>query len=51
LGLIFDVHPSLAEFQAANSPARPLSKLRKNEQDEILVALANRIAELVRESK
>jgi hypothetical protein len=46
---LFDMHPSLAEFQAVNDPTRPLSKLRKNEQDEMLVALANRIAELVKE--
>jgi hypothetical protein len=46
---LFNSHKSLAEFQAVNSPTTPLSKLRKNKQQEILVALANRIAELVRE--
>ena len=40
-------HKKLSEFQAINDPKKPLSKLTENEQDEILVDMANRIAELM----
>jgi internalin A len=48
---LFDSHKSLAEFQAVNSTTKPLSKLTKSKQDEMLVALARRIAELVSEGE
>lgn len=38
---------SLSEFQAINDPSKPLSKLTESEQDEILVRLAERIAEIL----
>lgn len=44
---LFNWHKKLAEFQAVNNPAKPLSKLTENEQDEILVRLADRVAELM----
>ncbi len=47
---LFDRHKGLAEFQSINSPTKPLSKLKHTEQDEILVRLATRIAELLNES-
>jgi len=42
-------HAKLSTFQAVNDPAKPLSKLEENEQDEILVELADRISELMKE--
>jgi len=46
---LFAKHPKLAEFQAVNDPSKPLSKLPEDEQDDILVKLAERITELVNE--
>ena len=46
---LFNLHKNLAEFQAVNSPKTSLSKLPDHEQDQILVDLATRIAELVNE--
>ncbi|MCX6828446.1 MAG: leucine-rich repeat domain-containing protein [candidate division Zixibacteria bacterium] len=46
---LFDKASKLAEFQAVNEPSKPLSGLKKNEQEEILVSLAKRIAELMNE--
>jgi hypothetical protein len=40
----------LSEFQTINEPQKPLSKLTENEQDEILVNMAKRIAELMSEN-
>ncbi len=40
-------HKNLSEFQSVNDPNKPLSKLTEPEQDEILVSLADRIAELM----
>ena len=37
----------LKEFQAVNDPRKPLSILTENEQDEVLLGLSNRIAELL----
>ncbi len=43
-------HKKLSEFKAINDPTNPLSKLTENEQDEILVNMADRIAELMSEN-
>ncbi len=43
-------HKKLSEFQAINDPTNPLSKLTENDQDEILVNMADRIAELMSEN-
>jgi internalin A len=43
---LYTLHSSLAEFQAVNDPSTPLSKLTENEQEEVLVELAKRIAEI-----
>jgi hypothetical protein len=48
---LFDMHQNLAQFQAVNNPKKPLSKLPASKQDEILLALATRIAELVNEKE
>jgi hypothetical protein len=48
---LFGMHKSLAEFQTVNVLTSPLSKLPENEQDEIFVDLAMRIAELVNEAQ
>ena len=40
---LFTKHKELAEFQSVNEPSQPLSKLSDNDQDEVLVNLANRI--------
>jgi hypothetical protein len=40
----------LSQFQAVNEPSRPLSALPESEQDEVLVALSQRIVELIREN-
>ncbi len=37
----------LAQFQSTNAPGKPLSKMRKNGQDEVFVKLTNRISELL----
>lgn len=47
---LYTKHPKLVEFQAVNDPAKALSKLSDDEQDEILVALAERIMELIDEN-
>lgn len=39
----------LSKFQSVNDPKKPLSKLSANDQDEILVDLTDRIAELMNE--
>jgi TIR domain len=44
---LFKMHKGFAGFQAVNSPEKPLSKLSDNDQEEMLVALAKRIAELL----
>jgi hypothetical protein len=44
---LYSKHPKLAEFQGLNDPAQPLSKLTPDEQEEKLVALMERIAELM----
>ncbi|MCP4269821.1 MAG: TIR domain-containing protein [Candidatus Brocadiaceae bacterium] len=46
---LFTKHKELAEFQSVNDPKKPLSKLSENDQDEVLVNLADRIAELMKE--
>jgi hypothetical protein len=47
---LYTDYPTLKDYQAVNDPFRkPLSKLRKSEQDEILVALSRRIIELMKE--
>jgi len=43
---LFTEH-KLSEFQSINDPSKPLSKLRKNGQEEQLVKLAKRVAELM----
>jgi len=45
---LYGLHTELAEYQSVNDPKEPLSALRENEQDEILVTLANRMVELIR---
>jgi internalin A len=42
-------HKNLSEFQSVNDPKKPLSKLSANNQDEILVELADRIEELMKQ--
>ncbi len=42
-------HKNLSEFQSVNDPKKPLSKLSENDQDEVLVKLADRIEELMHE--
>ena len=42
-------HENLSQFQSVNDPKKPLSKLSENDQDEVLVNLADRIAELMKE--
>jgi GTPase SAR1 family protein len=44
---LFSKHPKLAELQAVNTPTTPLSKLTEDEQEEKLVELAERVAELI----
>lgn len=44
---LYNKHPKLVEFQAVNTPSTPLSKLTEDEQEEKLVELAERIAELI----
>ena len=44
---LYTSYPNLKEYQAVNDPSRPLSKLSKSKQDEILVALSQRIIELM----
>jgi hypothetical protein len=43
----FAKNKKLSSFQSVNNPDKPMSKLSENEQDEILVKLTDRIAELV----
>jgi len=43
----FAKHKQLSEFQAVNDPAKPLSKLTEDEQDEVLLALTDRIEKLM----
>ena len=44
----FTKHKGLSEFQAVNDPTKePLSKLKEEKQDEILLKLTDRIAELM----
>jgi hypothetical protein len=45
----FTNHAELSTYQTVNDPAKPLSKLKEHEQDDILVDLADRIAELMKE--
>jgi hypothetical protein len=47
---LYRKHKELSEFQAVNDPSKPLSKLTESERDEILVALAERIVELIKEN-
>ena len=47
---LFTMDKKLSEFQTINDPQKPLSRLTENEQDEILVQMAERIAELMREN-
>jgi internalin A len=47
---LFSKHPKLTDFQGLNDPAQPLSKLTPDEQEEKLVALMERIAELMEET-
>jgi len=47
---LFTMDKKLSEFQTINDPQKPLSKLTENEQDEILVKMAKRIAELMSEN-
>jgi GTPase SAR1 family protein len=42
----FSKDKNLSVFQAVNDPAKPLSKLTEYEQDEVLLKLTDRIAEL-----
>ena len=44
---LFTKHKELEEFQSVNEPSQPLSSLSENDQEEVLVDLANRIAELL----
>jgi hypothetical protein len=44
---LFTAHPQLGEFQAINEPERPLSALRKNEREDVLIALTKRVMELM----
>ncbi len=48
---LYAKHQKLAAFQAVNDPLHALSKLTEDEQDEILIALAERIAGLINESR
>jgi hypothetical protein len=45
----FTKNAEISTFQAVNDPAKPLSKLEEHEQEEILLELADRIAELMKE--
>ena len=47
---LYTSYPDLKEYQAVNDPSKPLSTLRKSEQDKILVALSQRIIELMKQS-
>lgn len=42
----FSKNEELSAFQAVNDPAQPLSKLSDDEQDEVLLRLTDRVAEL-----
>lgn len=44
---LYTLHKSLAEFQSVNDPSNALSKLTESEQEEVLVKLAKRIAEIL----
>jgi hypothetical protein len=44
---LYTSYPNLKDYQSVNDPSKSLSKLRKSEQDEILVALSQRIMELM----
>ena len=44
---LYKSHPKLKEYQAVNDPSRPLSTLRPSKQEEIFVALSERIRELM----
>ncbi len=46
----FSSNKKLSDFQAVNDAKKPLSTLKEHEQDEILVNLTGRIAELMSES-
>jgi len=45
---LFERHPVLSQFNAFNSPSRPLADVTKNQRDKILAKLANELASLVR---
>jgi hypothetical protein len=48
----FSKNKNLAEYQTVNDPeTEPLSKLSEDEQDEILLALIDRIDELTKDNK
>ena len=44
---LYKSHPKLKEYQAVNNPSKPLSTLRTSKQEEIFVALSERIRELM----
>lgn len=46
----FSKNKKLSVFQAVNNPAKPLSKLSEDEQDEVLLQLTDRIVELMKEN-
>ncbi len=43
----FKSHKKLSKYQSVNNPDTPLSKLSEDEQDEVLLKLTNRVAELM----
>jgi GTPase SAR1 family protein len=45
---LYTTHPSLRDYQAVNDPSKPLSKLSRPEQDEVLVSMTQRIMELMK---
>lgn len=47
----FEKNKKLSEFQSVNSPANPLSKLIEAEQEEILLKLTDRVAELIHKNE
>lgn len=47
---LYETVPSLARFQAANSPSRPLSAMRASEWNQVLVDLAREIQRVVSRS-
>ena len=47
----FEKNKKLSEFQPVNSPANPLSKLLEAEQEEILLKLTDRVAELIHKNE